>query len=123
MDKPLLEATGFRKAFDGVPALRDGQFTLQPGSVHALCGGNGAGKSTFLKILMGIHRRDGGTLLRDGKAVTFASPSEALANGISIIEQELSPVPAMTVAENIYLGREPVGAFGRIRFKEMNEKA
>ena len=64
MEQSLLEATGFRKSFGGVFALRDGRFTLRPGSVHALCGGNGAGKSTFLKILMGIHRRDAGTLLR-----------------------------------------------------------
>lgn len=123
MTKPLLEATGFQKSFNGVAALKLGQFTLAPGSVHALCGGNGAGKSTFLKILMGIHHRDAGTLLRNGAEVTFASPSEALANGISIIEQELSPVPAMTVAENIYLGREPVGLFGRIAFRQMNSRA
>ncbi|GGF73504.1 ribose ABC transporter ATP-binding protein [Paracoccus acridae] len=123
IDEPLLRAVGFRKSFSGVPALRDGQFTLMPGSVHALCGGNGAGKSTFLKILMGIHHRDAGTLLRNGREVSFDNPSQALANGISIIEQELSPVPAMTVAENIYLGREPVGFLGRIRFAEMNRKA
>ncbi|MBZ4691096.1 MAG: sugar transporter ATP-binding protein [Cereibacter sp.] len=123
MVKPLLEASGFQKSFGGVSALRLGQFTLQPASVHALCGGNGAGKSTFLKILMGIHHRDAGILRRNGVEVTFDSPSQALANGISIIEQELSPVPAMTVAENIYLGREPVGRFGRIAFREMNSKA
>lgn len=123
MSAPLLEAEGFRKSFSGVPALRDGRFTLRPGSVHALCGGNGAGKSTFLKILMGIHHRDAGTLLRGGRAVSFESPSQALADGISIIEQELSPVPAMTVAENIYLGREPVGLFGRVRFRDLNRMA
>ncbi len=123
MDTPLLEAEGFRKSFGGVPALRHGQFKLERGSVHALCGGNGAGKSTFLKILMGIHQRDAGTLHRNGQEVDFDNPSQALANGISIIEQELSPVPAMTVAENIYLGREPVGSFGRIRFRELNRMA
>ncbi|ODT59487.1 MULTISPECIES: sugar ABC transporter ATP-binding protein [Paracoccus] len=123
MAQPLLEASGFRKSFNGVAALRLGQFTLMPGSVHALCGGNGAGKSTFLKILMGIHHRDAGRLLRNGAEVTFDNPSQALDNGISIIEQELSPVPAMTVAENIYLGREPVGLFGRIAFREMNSRA
>ena len=123
MTTPLLEASGFRKSFDCVPALKLGQFRLEPGSVHALCGGNGAGKSTFLKILMGIHHRDAGTLLRNGQPVVFDNPSQALAHGISIIEQELSPVPAMTVAENIYLGREPVGMFGRIAFREMNSRA
>lgn len=123
MTKPLLEAKGFRKSFGGVPALKDGRFTLERGSVHALCGGNGAGKSTFLKIIMGIHHADAGTLLRNGTEVSFADPAEALANGISIIEQELSPVPAMSVAENIYLGREPVGLFGRIDFRTMNRNA
>ena len=119
----LLEVHGLGKSFSGVPALIDGAFRLMPGSVHALCGGNGAGKSTFLKIVMGIQPRDRGTILRNGETVQFASPGEALANGISIIEQELSPVPAMTVAENIFLGREPSGAFGRIDFKSMNAKA
>jgi putative xylitol transport system ATP-binding protein len=123
MTKPLLEAKGFRKSFGGVPALKDGRFTLERGSVHALCGGNGAGKSTFLKIIMGIHHADAGTLLRNGSEISFADPAEALANGISIIEQELSPVPAMSVAENIYLGREPVGLFGRIDFRTMNRNA
>lgn len=123
MQQPLLVADGFKKAFNGVPALKDGRFRLEPGSVHALCGGNGAGKSTFLKILMGIHQRDGGVLLRNGSEVMFNDPSEALTNGISIIEQELSPVPAMTVAENIYLGREPVGFLGRVDFRKMNADA
>lgn len=123
MQQPLLVADGFKKAFNGVPALKEGRFTLEPGSVHALCGGNGAGKSTFLKILMGIHQRDAGTLTRNGSKVVFHEPSEALANGISIIEQELSPVPAMTVAENIYLGREPVGFLGLVDFRKMNADA
>ncbi len=123
MQQPLLVAEGIKKAFNGVPALRSGRFHLEAGSVHALCGGNGAGKSTFLKILMGIHPRDAGTLMRNGSEVVFQNPSEALANGISIIEQELSPVPAMTVAENIYLGREPLGFMGRVDFRKMNADA
>jgi len=97
--------------------------TLQPGSVHALCGGNGAGKSTFLTIVMGIQKRDGGTIRVNGREVSFDRPSDALAAGISIIEQELSPVPAMSVAENIYLGREPLARFGRVDFKTMNANA
>lgn len=104
-------------------ALKDGRLELAPGSVHALCGGNGAGKSTFLSILMGIQKRDGGTIWRREKEVDFASPAEALASGIAIIEQELSPVPHMTVAENIYLGREHAGRFGGIDFKAMNTAA
>ncbi|MFO1073274.1 MAG: sugar ABC transporter ATP-binding protein [Geminicoccaceae bacterium] len=123
MQAPLLEVTGLQKSFSGVPALRDGRFRLEAGSVHALCGGNGAGKSTFLTIVMGIQPRDAGSIRRNGVEVSFASPAEALANGIAIVEQELSPVPAMTVAENIYLGREPVRAFGRIDYRALNRRA
>lgn len=119
----LLEVSGLKKSFGGVAALRDGRFHLEAGSVHALCGGNGAGKSTFLTIVMGIQQRDAGTIRRNGKGVTFSSPADALENGISIIEQELSPVPAMTVAENIFLGREPQKAFGRVDFAKMNAEA
>ena len=121
--EPLLRVEGLRKTFGGVVALKDGRFELAPGSVHALCGGNGAGKSTFLSILMGIQKRDGGTIWRRGRKVEFASPAEALASGIAIIEQELSPVPHMTVAENIYLGREHAGRFGGIDFRAMNKAA
>ncbi len=123
MAETLLEVEGLRKSFAGVPALRDGRFRLEAGSVHALCGGNGAGKSTFLSIVMGIQPRDAGTIRLGGREVRFASPGEALGAGISIIEQELSPVPAMTVAENVFLGREPVGRFGRIDFRRMNAAA
>jgi putative xylitol transport system ATP-binding protein len=119
----LLEVEGLKKSFGGVAALRDGRFQLRSGSVHALCGGNGAGKSTFLKILMGIHKRDAGSIRRRSKDVDYASPAEALAAGIAIIEQELSPIPHMTVAENIYLGREPSARFGGIDFKTMNRNA
>jgi putative xylitol transport system ATP-binding protein len=80
---------------------------LRAGSVHALCGGNGAGKSTFLNILMGILQRDAGSIMVRGDEVNFAGPNDALQARISIITQELSPIPGMTVAENIFLGREP----------------
>ncbi|MBY3217708.1 sugar ABC transporter ATP-binding protein [Rhizobium laguerreae] len=119
----LLEVEGLKKSFGGVAALRDGRFQLRAGSVHALCGGNGAGKSTFLKILMGIYRRDAGSIRRRGREVEFSGPADALASGIAIIEQELSPVPHMTVAENIYLGREPSARFGGIDFRSMNRAA
>lgn len=119
---PLLEVEGLSKSFSGVPALIDGRFRLEPGAVHALCGGNGAGKSTFLKIVMGIQGRDGGTIRRNGREVSFSNPAEALQNGIAIVEQELSPVPAMSVAENIYMGREPLRSFGRIDFATLNRQ-
>lgn len=123
MSDVLLEASGLKKSFGGVVALSNGALRLKPGSVHALCGGNGAGKSTFLTIVMGIQKRDGGVIRFHGREVSFASPGEALNSGIAIIEQELSPVPAMTVAENIFLGREPLKAFGRVDFRSMNQKA
>jgi len=107
MNAPLLQAEGVAKRFGGVPALTDGRLRLERGSVHALCGGNGAGKSTFLNILMGILRRDSGSIRVRGEPVAFEGPDDALRARISIITQELSPIPGMTVAENIYLGREP----------------
>ena len=119
---PILEVEGLAKSFSGVPALIDGRFRLEPGSVHALCGGNGAGKSTFLKIIMGLHERDAGTIRRNGREVHYANPSDALHSGIAIVEQELSPVPAMSVAENIYMGREPLRSFGRIDFATLNRQ-
>ena len=119
----LLEVEGLKKSFGGVLALADGRLQLSAGSVHALCGGNGAGKSTLLSILMGIYRRDAGKIWRNGQEVDFSNPAEALASGIAIIEQELSPIPQMTVAENIFLGREPPGRFGGVDFRKMNVAA
>ncbi|MBE7158333.1 MAG: sugar ABC transporter ATP-binding protein, partial [Rhodospirillales bacterium] len=103
----MLQARGISKAFSGVPALSNGQLDLRAGSIHALCGGNGAGKSTFLNIVTGIIRRDKGTIRLKGREVDFRGPREALDAGISIITQELSPIPGMTVAENLYLGQLP----------------
>jgi putative xylitol transport system ATP-binding protein len=103
----LLSAVSVAKSYSGVPALFDGRIKLRRGSVHALCGGNGAGKSTFLNILVGLQQADAGTVLCKGRAVHYASPAEAFADGVAIITQELSPVLDMTVAENVHLGREP----------------
>ncbi|AYM82133.1 sugar ABC transporter ATP-binding protein [Agrobacterium tumefaciens] len=102
----LLSASQVAKSFNKVPALIDGRMELRSGSVNALCGGNGAGKSTFLGILMGLLQRDSGTIAIKGQEVSFATPSAALDRGIAIITQELSPFLDMTVAENLYLGRE-----------------
>ncbi|MDR1936467.1 MAG: sugar ABC transporter ATP-binding protein [Candidatus Accumulibacter sp.] len=104
---PLVLASGVAKSFNGVPALKNGCLELHAGSVHALCGGNGAGKSTFLNVLMGILQRDAGSIRVRGGEVNFSSPNDALHARISIITQELSPIPGMSVAENIFLGREP----------------
>jgi len=111
----LLSARNIAKTYGSIAALTDGRLDLRSGSIHALCGGNGAGKSTFLSILMGLTRPDGGHIELDGTAVHFTSPREALEAGIAIITQELSPIVEATVAENIYLGREPT-RFGLVDY-------
>lgn len=123
VNQVLLEARTVSKSFNGVAALRDGAITLNAGSVHALCGGNGAGKSTFLNILMGLFPRDGGTIRRDGREVNFASPADALANGMAMITQELSPVLGMTVAENLFLGREPTFGGFIVDYRHLRKQA
>ena len=98
---------GIEKSFPGVQALRQGRFELRSGEVHALCGENGAGKSTLMKILAGIYPRDAGRVVVGGEEVTISSPGAALKRGISIIHQELNLMPHLTVAQNIFIGREP----------------
>lgn len=107
----LLRMEGISKAFSGVPALHDVRLELRKGEVHALMGENGAGKSTLMRILSGIVQRDSGDLFLDGRPVEIESPRKALDLGISMIHQELNPVRAMTVAENIFLGKEPCYPF------------
>lgn len=123
MTSVLLEASQVAKRFNGVSALRDGRLTLAAGRVHALCGGNGTGKSTFLNILMGLLRRDAGSIRVDGREVDFASPAEALAHRMAIITQELSPVPGMSVAENLFLGREPVRCGVIVDYRSLKRRA
>jgi ribose transport system ATP-binding protein len=105
--RPVLEMRGISKTFPGVKALREVSLTLYPGEVHSLMGENGAGKSTLMKILSGAYDADpGGEIRIDGQAVTIAGPLSAKALGVAVIYQELSLCPSLTVAENIYLGRE-----------------
>lgn len=105
--KPLLRMRGISKAFAGVPALRDVDLELYAGQVHALLGQNGAGKSTLISIMSGALQPDSGVMELAGREVHFASPSEALASGVVAVYQELSLLPDMTVAENLFLGIEP----------------
>jgi ABC-type sugar transport system ATPase subunit len=123
MHTPILEALSLSKNYVGVPALQGVSFTLMPGTIHALCGENGAGKSTLVKILMGIIPRDGGEVLVGGEKVHFMNPRQALQRGISIVEQELSPLPDMTITENIFLGREGRGLNPFIDYRRLNQKA
>lgn len=110
----ILEMKGIGKAFSGVTVLDDVRFDLRAGEAHALIGENGAGKSTLMKILNGIHEKDAGEILLDGKPVELGGVAEAKELGISIIHQELSLVPEMTVAENVFLGRMPKTKLGFI---------
>ena len=108
----LVEAKDISKSFPGVRALAGARFDLMPGEVHALMGENGAGKSTLMKILAGIYRKDSGEIRYDGASVDFAGPREAQHAGIGIIHQELQLMNHLTVAQNIFIGREPKRAFG-----------
>lgn len=105
--KELLEMKGIEKSFNTVQVLHGVDLVVRPGTVHALMGENGAGKSTLMKALAGIHRCDKGSIYINGKQVEIQSPKHSQELGIAMIHQELSPVPEMTVAENIFLGREP----------------
>jgi ribose transport system ATP-binding protein len=108
----LVEAKDITKSFPGVRALAGVRFELIPGEVHALMGENGAGKSTLMKILAGIYRKDSGEIRYDGASVDFAGPREAQYAGIGIIHQELQLMNHLTVAQNVFIGREPTRALG-----------
>jgi ribose transport system ATP-binding protein len=110
------------KSFSGVRALRGVDFTLEPGSIHALVGENGAGKSTLIKVLTGVHAADSGSVHFLGQPVSFSRPAEAQDAGISTIYQEINLVPLLTVAQNIYLGREP-RRFGLVDTAGLNRRA
>ena len=107
MQPPILQMTGMRKCFNGVEVLHSVDLTVEKGTVVALVGENGAGKSTLMKILMGEYSPDGGSIVLDGQPVVFQSPHQALDHGISMMFQEMSPFPNLTVAQNIFVGREP----------------
>src|SRR5712691_1030950 len=120
-----LEMRGINKSFAGNAVLGDVSLSARTGEVHALVGENGAGKSTLMKILYGVYQPDAGEILIDGQAVAFPRPSDALRSGIAMIYQELSLAPDLTVAENIFLGREPLSfaPLGVVNRREMNTRA
>jgi ABC-type sugar transport system ATPase subunit len=122
---PTLEMRGITKSFAGNTVLAGVNLAAAAGEVHALVGENGAGKSTLMKILAGVHQPDAGETLIEGQAVRFSRPGDALAHGIAMIYQELSLAPHLTVAENIFLGREPLrfAPMGIINRRELNERA
>ena len=123
MTKAILELTGIDKSFPGVKALDNACLTVYPGKVMALLGENGAGKSTLMKVLTGIYTLDAGEIRYQGVKAKFNGPKYSQEAGIGIIHQELNLIPELTIAENIFLGREIVSRFGRINWREMFKQA
>ena len=119
---PILEMKGIRKSFPGVKALSGVDFRLFRGEVHALMGQNGAGKSTLIKVITGVNKQEAGEIRLGGKLIRPDSPLEAQKLGISTVYQEINLCPNLTVAENIFIGREPM-RLGMIDWKKMNEKS
>ncbi|WP_026930961.1 sugar ABC transporter ATP-binding protein [Glycomyces tenuis] len=121
-DEPIVQMTGITKDFTGVRALDGVDFTLRPGEIHAIMGENGAGKSTLIKVLTGVHSPDAGRILLDGRPVRFHSPGHAQSGGISTVYQEVNLTDNLSVAENLFAGREPrLGPF--INFRAMRRRA
>jgi len=122
-ESPLLHLKGITKQFGGVKALTDVDLQVNKGEIQALLGENGAGKSTLMKILSGGYQCDSGTILIDGQEVRISNPVQAGELGIGIIYQEFSLIPHMTVAENIFMGREITGKTGQLNYRKMNSLA
>ncbi len=123
MQDVILEVEGVSKSFPGVKALDQVSFNLRKGEVHALVGENGAGKSTLMKILSGVHQPDDGAIRYKGREVRFHDSTQARDAGIGIIYQELNLIPHLSVAANIFIGREPLTRFGTLDEKKMNGDA
>lgn len=121
-NKVVLQMRGIYKTFPGVKALQNVDFTLREGEIHALMGENGAGKSTLIKVLTGVHSFEKGTIEMEGKSIINHSPQDAQKNGISTVYQEVNLCPNLTVAENLFIGREP-RKMGMIDWKTMNRKS
>ncbi|KUI97225.1 ribose ABC transporter ATP-binding protein RbsA [Vibrio sp. MEBiC08052] len=123
MVEPILALSQIDKAFPGVKALDGASLNVYPGRVMALMGENGAGKSTLMKVLTGIYTKDAGEIIYQQERAAFAGPRDSQEAGISIIHQELNLIPELTIAENIFLGREKINRFGRILWQEMYQDA
>ena len=121
-DHVLLEMRQIEIAFPGVKALNKVDFTLHAGEIHSLLGENGAGKSTLIKCLTGVNKKDGGTITLEGKEIQPQSPQHAIELGISTVYQEVNLCPNLTVAENIFVGRQPM-KHGQIDWKTINRRA
>ncbi len=121
---PLLQMRGIDKTFPGVHALDHVDLEVAAGEVHCLLGENGAGKSTLMKVLMGVYRPDAGEIVLEGRRVAIANPHQASAHGITMVFQELNLVPVLSVAENVFLGNEPllVGPLGIVDWRALRQR-
>ena len=122
MSESILEMRGISKIFPGVKALDNVQFTLRPGEIHALVGENGAGKSTFIKVLAGVHQPDGGEIILNGERIVMRDPIVAQKHGIAAIHQHAASYPDLSVAENIFIGHAFL-KYGLINWRKTNEEA
>lgn len=122
MSDAVLQLNNIHKLFPGVHALKGVNFTLRAGEIHALLGENGAGKSTLIKVMTGVYQRDDGDILLSGQAIFPHNTGDAQSMGISTVYQEVNLLPNLTVAQNIYLGREP-RRFGLINWRQVNRNA
>src|SRR5215813_8475360 len=122
-DSPVLSLKGVAKSFAGVTVLRDIDFTVRGGEVHALVGENGAGKSTLIKIIGGVYQPSAGRMLYKGQHTSFAGPNDAQRRGICVVHQDFSTVPDLSVAENLFLGIEPRNPLGFISWRQLRRGA
>jgi len=120
---PLLELRGIGKTFGGVTALKDVDFSVSKGEIHGIVGENGAGKSTLMKIIAGVYATYDGSMYLGGKPVQFSRAADALAAGVGMVHQELSIVPDLSVAENVFLGVQPTNGIGVVKWRDMAAKA
>ncbi len=120
---PFIQMSNISKRFHNTQALRDVSVAFERGEIHVVIGENGAGKSTLMKIAAGLYRQDAGEVSVNSSPVSFASPREAIRHGIAMIHQELLPIPDLTAAQNIFLGREPLTVLGTIDHAGINRKA
>ena len=121
MSKPLLEMRNIEKHFGSVIALGGVSFDLNPGEVHCLLGDNGAGKSTFIKTMSGVHQPTSGEMFMDGEQVHFANARDGISNGIATVYQDLAMIPLMSVTRNFFMGREPTKKVGPFKFIDFDE--
>ncbi|WP_439529288.1 ATP-binding cassette domain-containing protein [Pannonibacter sp.] len=121
MSAPLIELKNIQKHFGPVIALAGVSFEVKAGECHCLLGDNGAGKSTFIKTMSGVHKPSSGEILIDGKPVTFDSPRDAMGAGIATVYQDLAMIPLMSVTRNFWMGREPEKRFGPFKFIDFDK--